>query len=216
LAAFFGSAALTPIAITYGYFSESLPEWYLTETDHAIISTVNLGKWQETCFATIYNLKCKIRRALGRKVLPRRQRLSRAQREAVVTRFILALSDQQLVTGLAILAGTVANQCTLSGYDFKMAFSLAWFSSITHLATLDVLRDYLIKHRTVRKWRIWGMVGMLILLIYFLGVASNLDPTIPAQCIFEIRNISIFQWSSVVVLYIPVLVITVIFLVANY
>ena len=119
MAAFFGSAALTLIAITYGYFSESLPKWYLTETDHTIISTVNLENLQETCFGTIYNLKCKIRRALGRKVLPRRQRLSRAQRKEVVTRFILAFSDQQLVTGLAILVGTVANQCTLNGYDFK-------------------------------------------------------------------------------------------------
>jgi hypothetical protein len=53
--------------------------------------------------------------------------------------FILALSDQQLVTGLAILiAGFV--KCDISIYLFSNVFAIAWFSCMTHLATLTVLR----------------------------------------------------------------------------
>lgn len=53
--------------------------------------------------------------------------------------FIVALSDQQLVTGLAILiAGFV--KCDISNYLFSNVWAIAWFSCMTHLATLMVLR----------------------------------------------------------------------------
>lgn len=215
MAAFFGSAALTLFAIAYGYFSNSLPERYLTEFDHAIISYVNLEKLEEICFSALFNIKSRTRRALGRKVLSRRPRLSRAQREEVVTRFVLALSDQQLVTGLAILVGTVANQCTLTRYDFNMAFSLAWFSAITHLATLDVLREYLLKHKTVRNWRVFGMVCILGFLIYSLAImVMRVDDSIPVQCLFDYPRL--FGTTGVDYIVLVVLVITIIFLLVNY
>jgi len=52
---------------------------------------------------------------------------------------ILAFSDQQLVTGLAIL---IAAYCKgdITIYSFQVASALAWFSSTIHLATLVVLR----------------------------------------------------------------------------
>ena len=42
-----------------------------------------------------------------------------------ITQFILALSDEQLVTGLAVLIAGVANQLRLSSYEFGMILSLA-------------------------------------------------------------------------------------------
>ena len=56
-----------------------------------------------------------------------------------VEAFILTLSDQQLVTGLAILiAGYV--KCDISVYSFRNVSAIAWFSCTTHLATLTVLK----------------------------------------------------------------------------
>jgi hypothetical protein len=64
------------------------------------------------------------------------------QRKDAVEKFILTLSDQQLVTGLAILiAGFV--KCDISVYSFENISALAWFSCTTHLATLTILKGYL-------------------------------------------------------------------------
>jgi hypothetical protein len=114
------------------------------------------------------------------------RKLTRRQREEVVKRFILTLSDQQLATGLAILIAAVANQCTLTVWEFQLAFSLAWFSSTTHLATLDVLREYFLSHGAVRNWRVFGMIALLVLLMYSLIMAmASVDTTIPIQCTFQ-------------------------------
>lgn len=40
-------------------------------------------------------------------------------------RFILMLSEQQVVTGLAIMIGTVANVCRLTNYEFEVVVGLA-------------------------------------------------------------------------------------------
>lgn len=104
----------------------------------------------------------------------------------VVKRFILTLSDQQLATGLAILIAAVANQCILTVWEFQLAFSLAWFSSTTHLATLDCLREYFLDHGAVRNWRVGGMIALLILLMYSLVMSTaSVDTTIPTQCTFS-------------------------------
>jgi hypothetical protein len=65
-----------------------------------------------------------------------------AKRKDAFEKFILALSDQQLVTGLAILiVGFV--KCDISVYSFENVSALAWFSCTTHLATLTVLKRYI-------------------------------------------------------------------------
>lgn len=118
----------------------------------------------------------------GRHSKPHRE-LTRRQREEVVKRFILTLSDQQLATGLAILIAAVANQCTLSVWEFQLAFALAWFSSTTHMATLDCLQEYFLQHGAVRNWRVFGMIAVLILLMYSVVMSmASVDNTIPIQC----------------------------------
>lgn len=118
----------------------------------------------------------------------RRDRISRKKREEILTRFILTLSDQQLVTGLAILIGAIANRCTISVYEFNMVVALAWFSSTTHLATLGVLRVYFRDYGTLRNVRVIGIVSMLILLLFAVEV-NSLDigffPGTPIQCVFS-------------------------------
>jgi hypothetical protein len=60
---------------------------------------------------------------------------------------IVTLSDQQLVTGIAmLLAGIIGirdgNPGSMSVYHFSLVSDLAWLSSNTHLASLLVVRAY--------------------------------------------------------------------------
>ncbi|KAL7776356.1 hypothetical protein CFE70_006772 [Pyrenophora teres f. teres 0-1] len=115
-----------------------------------------------------------------------RQKLSRREREEALNNFILSLSDQQLATGLAILIAAVTNQCTLTPPDFRVAFALAWFSTTTHLATLDSLRQYFVQHAMLRNVRIIGMLAFMALFLYsFLVVLlmeNSPDSLVPVQC----------------------------------
>lgn len=91
----------------------------------------------------------------------------RERRIACFNQFGLSLSDQQLVTGLALLVIIVSSQLTLSGHEFSVAHSLAWFSSTTHLATLDVLRPALRSQgQCILALRVLGILAVLVLLTY--------------------------------------------------
>lgn len=103
----------------------------------------------------------------------------------------MVLSDQQLVTGTAMLATIIylRNQGAITVYHYTMATDLAWFSSNTHLLSLVVRRGWLYEERKIAKrdkhfstrprsrsrsvlnefrsiWRAIFMVVMAILLIY--------------------------------------------------
>ncbi|CZR65640.1 uncharacterized protein PAC_15540 [Phialocephala subalpina] len=133
-----------------------------------------------------HKIMCTLR--LKRKRSKEHRNIPRHVRQEALVKFILVLSDQQLVTGLAILIGAVANQYKLTGYEFSVVLSLAWFSSTTHLATLDVLRDYLVTHPVVRNWRVYGMISLLVLLAYtmfFTTIASSSTTKVPIQCYYS-------------------------------
>lgn len=115
-------------------------------------------------------------------------------------RFVLALSDQQLATGLAIIFAGLARRCSMSIYHFNIVSSLAWFSSTTHLATLGILRDYFAENTSVRNWRIAGMVALLSLLLYAqLIVFSRKDISLPLQCVLGAPSLYV-DYSNMVVL----------------
>lgn len=159
---------MTVVAVMYAYMSDSMsePEMYLSEIDKRFISNfqeafAKLGSKSESRTTTrFWSRFGGLAKQLLAKLLPeskkkeRHKKLNRAQREEAITRFILALSDQQLAVGLAILIAIITNQCTLSVAEFRIAFALAWFSTSTHLATLDSLRHYFVCHQTIRNWRI--------------------------------------------------------------
>ncbi len=83
-----------------------------------------------------------------------KRRLARERRSKGIEKLILALSDQQLVAGLAILIAAYIGRCSTTLYHFYIVVSFAWFSSTVHLSTLAVLRVYLINHPRVRDWRV--------------------------------------------------------------
>ena len=95
----------------------------------------------------------------------------------VVERLILGFSDQQLVTGTAILLAAFIRLPTSNGqiraYHFSVVTDLAWFSANTHLVTLFVLRDYFSTHIALRLWRTIGMLVMITLLVVASILSTN-------------------------------------------
>ena len=64
----------------------------------------------------------------------------RKRRGQGLERLVLIFSDQQLVTGLAMLTAGYIKRYSMSTYNFDIITALAWLSSTAHLSTLAVLR----------------------------------------------------------------------------
>jgi hypothetical protein len=87
------------------------------------------------------------------------------------------LSDNQVVTGIAILAAGFRGlqKGGISVYHYQVVLYLAWLSSSVHLSAMSLLRARLASHRGLRIWRVTGM-GIL-----FFMLAVGLVPTISSQ-----------------------------------
>ncbi|MCJ1437996.1 hypothetical protein MMC27_007383 [Xylographa pallens] len=165
LGGFAATALLTFAAIILGYVTKSLPEDYLTDLDHKAVEKV-ASSWVGVTSVKAWKAFIRIsRKCLFLRPPNEKDDLDEHQRREALKKFVLTLSDQQLVTGIAILVACFANWCRTSVYELNMVVSLAWFSSATHLATLDVLQDYFQHNRVVRNWRMIGMVAIVLLLI---------------------------------------------------
>jgi hypothetical protein len=176
----------------FGYLSGSLADELMSDFDRAIIKSARFRcrKWirkAKTIFRNGNNTSPSPQDSDDNIQSPRSQAWKHA-----VSRFILSLSDQQLVTGLAILISGVANQRSLTAWEFSNVLSLAWFSTTSHLATLDALQPYLKAYTRIRDIRVGGMVLVQIFLIYTFVVATVAmsfkhqlgGDTYPIQCIF--------------------------------
>lgn len=74
----------------------------------------------------------------------------------------------QLVTGLSILAsGYISLPCGLSAYHWQIIVYLAWFSSVTHLSGLALVR----RHLANRFYQLWARSTLMLLLLALLLVA---------------------------------------------
>ena len=116
--------------------------------------------------------------------------------EPALRRAVLSFSDQQLVTGIALLASGYSQlSYGLSAYHWQIVAYLAWFSSVTHMATLTALRQYFRDHPALRFWRSMLMVlTVLMLVLALLPTGSGWwypefkAPGIPAICYFKQLN----------------------------
>jgi hypothetical protein len=82
--------------------------------------------------------------------------------------FMLALSDQQLVTGVAMLVAAFGRWSEITVYSANVVAALAFFSTSVHIGTLDFLTTYLRRHYVVKGCRVFAMMTTLILLIFIL------------------------------------------------
>lgn len=114
---------------------------------------------------------------------------------------IIGLSDQQLITGLAILIVGFGKHCSMSSRHFWVVFDLGWFSAVTHLASLPVLNYYL---HDYPRWRDVRVALMLANFGFLIAAAlltfGNYDPKshdCPIQCSFDLFQTSDFPISKI-------------------
>lgn len=86
----------------------------------------------------------------------------------VLERLVLALADQQLITGIALLLSAfITERHALEGRQMELVIYLSFLSSSSHLASVITLLEYFKKHVEVAYMRISAIVFYTILL--FLG-----------------------------------------------
>ncbi|KAH0434143.1 hypothetical protein CcaCcLH18_05467 [Colletotrichum camelliae] len=106
---------------------------------------------------------------------------------------IIMLCDVQVVTGLGILiSGFVLLRCGLDAIHWQIAVFLAWFSTVTHLSGLTVLRTHLNTYVWSKHLRFSLMFLLLILLLVGIvptGFFSlrNKNFSSPAVCYFDLK-----------------------------
>lgn len=80
------------------------------------------------------------------------------------------MSDLQIVTGLAILVSGYAQLCNgMLTCDWQLLTYTAWFSSLTHLSCLTLLRHFLSRNPIQRMWRLVAMFVIVALLVTAIG-----------------------------------------------
>ncbi|GAM84762.1 hypothetical protein ANO11243_027630 [Dothideomycetidae sp. 11243] len=107
--------------------------------------------------------------------------------------FVLLLSDQQLVTGIAIMiAGFIGMfRDNMMVYHFQIVIYLGWMASSVHLSALTMLSGFLPRHSPLMWWRLAGMTVLLVLLSFALvPTASAIWATDDVPGHTNVRNIS--------------------------
>ena len=174
LLSFIITAFATLSTVAFAYVSDSLPEKTINSVDRTFQN--QLGAAWEPVRRTL-RLRHSI---LGEK----------ANRVKALQRFILTLSDQQLVTGYAIIVAAFAQKCTIKSWDFNLSNILAWYSALTHIITLIVLREYLHENKRMLVWRVIAMSIMMILLIGLNVMAFYVSwsgfPMMPVPCTWRL------------------------------
>lgn len=112
------------------------------------------------------------------------------------------MSDLQIITGFSILiSGFMQLRCGLAAYYWLIIVELAWFSTITHMCCLTLLRSHLSEHTVERAWRTGAMAVLAVLLLVGLSFTCNYVwvggyPDIgikePAICSFHVRT----DWTT--------------------
>ncbi|KAG8527848.1 uncharacterized protein KY384_006764 [Bacidia gigantensis] len=148
LISFMATAYLTLIVLCICFIVHFVPDDFMNNIDNGVVNTL----WGK-----------------------RRSRPAKSWASSLQT-MILMYSDQQLVTGLAILISGYAQLSQgISCYHWQVIVYLAWFSSITHLTTLSFLRQYFRENTAARYWR----AILMAIMVAMLGIA--LLPTGDAQ-----------------------------------
>jgi hypothetical protein len=111
------------------------------------------------------------------------------RRPEVVVGFVKVLSDQQLITSIAILTAGLASRCQISIYEFNIVTCLAYFAEHTHFLSLGVLQTYLYHHKLVRNCRVTFTIGFLILFgfSFIINSAGTTEYHVgfKLQCVFD-------------------------------
>ena len=105
---------------------------------------------------------------VDRRLFRVKSRIQRHPRiQTALRKFVLSLSDQQIVTGIAIMAAGLRGLAkdTISTYHYQIVLYLAWLSSSVHLSAISLLTPYLSKYNGLRTWRLIGMLALFVMLL---------------------------------------------------
>jgi len=107
----------------------------------------------------------------------------------ILDRLVLSLSDQQLATCFAILATALIRSCQISMYHLDTVCDLAWFSTITHLLSIIVLRHYWLQDskKVALYVRSVLIICAFIMILYVVAVLMGWgggSGGCPAVCVF--------------------------------
>ena len=127
----------------------------------------------------------------------------------VLSKNLLAFSDTQLLTGLAIQFTGMLKHCDMSVYHWKIVTELAFLTTVTHLLAVVALRNYFVKNRWINLPRIFFMLANLGLLGYTSYVAysydlAGLDLSTSLACFFkgdrpEVKSAFQTKWAGLLI-----------------
>lgn len=119
--------------------------------------------------------------------------------QAILLQAVLAMSGQQLVTGLAIIIGGYSKvRCGLSFYQWRTIATLTRFSSIMHLMPLTYLEHYFHQDRYIWSARMFLMTGLIVMLaVGILPTEQSVEAETPAICTFDMKEYNIAYKGSV-------------------
>jgi hypothetical protein len=118
----------------------------------------------------------KLNRLFNKDQSPERMRIRRFRRN-VLDRLILALADQQLVTGFSLmLTGWIVYPHDLGSAHFALIVYLSCLSSSSHLAAIVTLRKYFEDNQTLALFRITIISLFAVLLSLSISLTSAFGP----------------------------------------
>jgi hypothetical protein len=130
-------------------------------------------------------------RLVDRRIFGANSRNQDSRWRDIIEKVMMSVSDQQLVTGLAILVAGYYEMMNnnLSLYHWQIVVYLAWLSSAVHIASLTLLRDVFSKNPTLRNLRVAAMLVLLVLLAVAMWLirfrAHPFEKGIPARCLWR-------------------------------
>lgn len=149
--------------VVYGYLTRALRPDRYNALDDFVLDTFGWPKEQDEAYAR--------------------------RRVIAIEKFILSLSDQQLVTGISLIIanylirfGVAGLNQRVSAYSYVIAVHLALLSCVIHLSSLTILRDHFDAHTRLRSFRICLILPAIGFLLPKLVLAQDIDSSVTLSC----------------------------------
>ncbi|KIX93601.1 uncharacterized protein Z520_10779 [Fonsecaea multimorphosa CBS 102226] len=163
------SSVISFASVVIGYFTLSLPRYLLNEADVLYIGA----------FRRLFMSR--------KRTIETVDDASDALRSDALISFMLSMSDQQLVSGVALLIAGFAKNTDITTYSMDVIAALAFQSSSVHLATLPLIRYHLKDHMTALAIRFSFMIANLAMLAFLMieQTSSQWWPNLYFTCAFS-------------------------------
>lgn len=155
--------------VVYGYLTRSLRPDRYNALDDFVLDTFGCAKEQDKEYTR--------------------------RRVVAIEKFILSLSDQQLVTGISLIIanylirfGVAELHQRVSAYSYVIAVHLALLSCVIHLSSLTILRDHFDVHTRLRSFRICLILPAIGFLLPQLVLAQDIDSSVTLSCGLDLLN----------------------------